>query len=214
MAKLTTAQSPEHILVHQNRLLQALAGLYALVWIVTAINPVYPLDWLLENLLVFAIVPLLVFTHRRFQFSDISYVLITIFLCLHAFGAHTTYAEQPIGYWMQDTFGFDRNHYDRVVHFSFGLLIYYPFYEWILRRTRLIRRRVFLVALVVSIASSTIFELLEWGIVVITNPEAGQAYLGTQGDVFDSQKDSFLAGIGALIAMTVTLLLEGLQKDN
>jgi putative membrane protein len=214
LAKLTTALSPERILVHQNRLLQALVGLYASVWIVTAINPAYPLDWLLENLLVFAIVPLLVFTHRRFQFSDISYVLITIFMCLHALGAHTTYAEQPIGYWMQDTFEFGRNHYDRVVHFSFGLLIYYPFYEWILRRTRLIRRRVFLVALVVSIASSTIFELLEWGFVVIANPEAGQAYLGTQGDVFDSQKDSFLAGLGALIAMTVTLLMEGRKKNN
>ena len=84
----------------ENRLLQALAAFYLLVWVVLAIHPLYPTDWMLENILVALFVLILVLTYRRFPLSDLSYVLITLFMTLHAFGAHYTYAETPLGYWM------------------------------------------------------------------------------------------------------------------
>ena len=90
-------------------------------------KPLYPRDWLLENLLVFFYAALLIVTYRWFRFSNLSYALFTLFISLHLLGAHYTYSETPFGFWLQDWFGFERNHYDRIVHFCFGLLIAYPF---------------------------------------------------------------------------------------
>ena len=106
-----------------NRLLQGLVFWLLLLWIVTSIEPFNRRDWFLENLLVFFYGTLLVMTYRRFAFSNRSYVLFTIFMSLHLVGAHYTYSEVPFGFWLQETLGLERNHYDRIVHFSFGLLI-------------------------------------------------------------------------------------------
>jgi putative membrane protein len=120
-----------------NRVLQAMILWLLAVWILAAIDPLYPRDWLLENLLVIGCSALLVATWRRFQFSNFSYGLFIAFLSLHLVGSHYTYSETPFGFWMQDWFGFERNHYDRVVHFSFGLLIAYPMREILLRTSGL-----------------------------------------------------------------------------
>src|SRR5512142_2857926 len=116
-----------------NATLKLLAGAYLVVWVVTAISPRYPTDWVLENLLVVLFVTAVLLTYRIFPLSDLSYLLITVFMMLHAAGAHYTYAETPFGYWMKDAFGFSRNHFDRLVHFSFGLLLAYPIREIFLR---------------------------------------------------------------------------------
>ena len=120
---LTTSTMRIYPNFRQNNLLKFLAASYALVWIMTAIQPVYPADWMLENILVVPFIFLVVLTYKRFPLSDLSYICMALFMALHAVGAHYTYAETPAGYWIQEWFGFQRNHFDRVVHFSFGLLM-------------------------------------------------------------------------------------------
>ena len=187
-----------------NRVLQGLVLWLILLWIITAINPLFPRDWLLENLLVFIYAALLVASYRRFQFSNLSYALFTLFLSLHLAGAHYTYAETPFGFWLQDLFDLERNHYDRIVHFSFGLLIAYPMREILLRKSGLNRTWSYFIAINCIMAFSAFYEVLEIIAAAIVSPELGDAYLGTQGDEWDAQKDTFLAFTGSIIAMLVT----------
>lgn len=187
-----------------NRPLQAMVLWLLILWVVTAINPLYPKDWLLENLLVFFYGALLTITYRRFQFSNLSYGLFTIFLSMHLVGAHYTYAETPFGFWLAEWFNFERNHYDRIVHFAFGLLIAYPFREILLRTSGIKANWSYLMAITGILAFSGFYEVLEMGAAMIVSPELGTAYLGTQGDEWDAQKDSALAFGGAVIAMAVT----------
>ena len=107
----------------QNRMLQGMIAWLLLVWLLAAIEPNYPREWLLQNLLVFSLAGILAATYRRFQFSNLAYSLLTLFTTLHLVGSHYTYTETPFGFWMQGWFGFERNHYDRLVHFGFGLLV-------------------------------------------------------------------------------------------
>lgn len=184
-----------------NRLLQFLVTWLILLWIITAIYPLYPRDWLLENLLVFVFGVLLTVTYRRFQFSNFSYALFAVFISFHLCGAHYTYAETPFGFWLQDWFGFERNHYDRIVHFGFGLLLAYPFREILMREAKVAIAWSYFLAVVGIMAFSSFYEVLEGVTAMIVSPELGSAYLGTQGDEWDAQKDSFLAFAGASIAM-------------
>ena len=190
----------------ENRLLQAQLVWLVVLWCITAIEPFNRRDWLLENLLVFFYGGLLVITYRRFSFSDRSYLLFTVFLSLHLVGAHYTYSEVPIGFWLQDTFGFGRNHYDRIVHFMFGLLIAWPFRELLVRAAGVRRGWSYLLAVTVVLAFSGFYEVLEGLVAMIVSPDLGAAYLGTQGDEWDAQKDTFLAFGGAVLAMLVAWL--------
>jgi putative membrane protein len=190
----------------RNHTLRGLTLAYAFVWIATAIKPVNRQDWLLENLLVFGTVPVLVATFRRFRFSNLSYGLITLFLTLHAFGAHYTYSEMPIGNWLRDDWQFSRNHYDRVVHFLFGLLISYPLGELLGRVVGLRRGWARVGAVHVVMAWSALYEMIEGAVAAVVSPELGAAYNGIQGDIWDAQKDAALAMTGAVLAMTFTAL--------
>jgi putative membrane protein len=176
------------------------------LWTITAIEPLYPRDWLLENLLVFFYGGLLVASHRRFAFGNLSYGLFTLFLSLHLVGAHYTYSEVPLGFWLQDALGLARNHYDRMVHFAFGLLIAYPFREILLRAAGLKESWSYFMAVTTVLGFSAFYENLEAITATVVSPELGMAYLGTQGDPWDAQKDSFLAMSGAAVAMLVTWL--------
>lgn len=191
----------------RNRLLQALVAWYAVIWVITAINPVFPDDWLLENILALIAVAGLVATYRKFPLSDLSYLLITAFMTLHAVGAHYTYAEVPLGEWMQSAFGFARNHYDRLVHFSFGLLLAYPVREVFLRVASTRGIWAYYLPLDVTLAFSALYEIVEWLVAATVAPEAGDAYLGTQGDIWDAQQDMLAAGIGALLCMIITAVV-------
>ena len=187
----------------ENRWLQGLVLWLVMLWVVTAINPLYPRDWLLENLLVFFYVGLLVVTYRYFAFSNLSYSLFTLFLSLHLIGAHYTYAEMPVGFWLQELSGSGRNHYDRLVHFSYGLLIAYPFQEILRRKSGVKKQWSYFLAACGILAFSAFYEILEFITAEIVSPELGTAFLGAQGDEWDAQKDSLLAFCGAIIALVI-----------
>lgn len=190
-----------------NRFLQALLAIYAAVWIWAAIHPVYRFDWFLENILTVLALVLLVSSYRRFPLSDASYLLIFLFLVLHTIGGHYTYSEVPFGFWLKEAFDLSRNHFDRIVHFSFGLLLAYPLREATLRMWNTNGFLAALLAFCLIATFSGIFEIIEWIVAAIVDPEAGAAYLGTQGDEFDAQKDMALAKLGAVIALGLTAML-------
>jgi putative membrane protein len=175
-------------------------AVFVVVWLLCAVAPRYRADWLLENLLTFVAVPLLLVGYRYRRFSDRAYVQFTVLLILHAIGSHYTYSEVPLGEWMR-VLGFSRNHYDRLVHFAFGALMVQPAAELFLRGARLGRLRHAYLCFAVIASCSFLYEILEWAVAITADPAAGTAYLGTQGDVWDSQKDMALAGAGAILAL-------------
>jgi len=176
---------------------------FTAVWVWAAIRPKYPHDWLLENVLVFLFVPLIVFCGYYFRLSNVSYTLIAIFMVFHLIGSHYTYAEVPFGYSLQRWLAADRNMYDRLVHFSFGFLLAYPVREVFLRLARVKGFWGYYLPLDVTLSFSAIYELIEWAAAANVDPQAGLAFLGSQGDVWDAQKDMLLAGTGALLAMVI-----------
>jgi len=180
---------------------------YVGVWVWAAINPVYPDDWLLENILPVLGVALFVFTYRHFPLSNLSYIPLAIFMILHTIGSHYTYAETPIGDWMAPIFGWERNNFDRVVHFLFGLLLVYPLREVYYRIIGARGIWGILLPIDVMISLSGIYELVEWGVTAVVAPEAGVAFLGAQGDAWDAQKDMALASLGAFITMLIVFLV-------
>jgi putative membrane protein len=186
-----------------NRFLQGLLLWLVALWAAMAIEPFDRGDWLLENVLVFVYAILLIATYPRFRFSNLSYGLFGVFLSLHLVGGHYTYSETPFGFWLQETFDLSRNHYDRIVHFSFGLLIAYPFREFLLRVTGMRVGWSYLFAVVTVLAFSGFYEALEGVAAVVVSPELGMAFLGTQGDIWDAQKDTALAFFGSIAAMGI-----------
>ena len=204
---ISTSTTHKRVRFRDHRLLQVLAAAYAVVWVVTSIAPLDRHDWFLENLLVFAAVAILIGTYRAFPLSELSYVLIAVFLTLHAVGAHYTYSEVPFGFWIQRTFGFARNPFDRIVHFSFGLLMAYPIREVSLRVANARGFWAYYLPLDVTLAFSALYEIMEMVVATMVAPGTGDAWLGTQGDVWDPQKDMGLAALGALICMCVTALV-------
>jgi putative membrane protein len=176
---------------------------FVIVWVWAAINPKYPHDWLLENYLVFIFVPLILIIGRYFRLSNVSYTLITIFMVLHVIGSHYTYSEVPLGFKLQEWIGSERNMYDRLVHFSFGLLVAYPVREVFMRLSKAKGFWSYYFPLDLVGASSAVYEIMEWLTARNVDAAAGLAFLGSQGDAWDAQKDMLLAIIGAAIAMLI-----------
>ena len=134
---MTTALTATAAPFRDRRLLHVLCVLFLIVWVVSAIHPVMEADWWAENALVFLFVGLLIAIYGWAQLSDLSYLLIFLYLCLHEWGAHHMYANVPLGEWMKPLLHTTRNHYDRLVHFAFGLLLAYPEREILMRKARL-----------------------------------------------------------------------------
>ncbi len=208
--------------ISHGKYLAILAILFGALWVALAISPLYREDWLLENVLVFVFVGAMAATWRRFRFSRVSYTLIFLFLCLHEVGSHYTYAEVPYNEWTAALFGrslndfmdWERNHYDRLVHFSYGLLLAYPLREIFLRIANVKGFWGYFLPLDITMSTSMIFELFEWGAAEMFGGDLGMAYLGTQGDIWDAHKDMALASLGALIAMLVVAAINrSLQRD-
>ncbi len=170
----------------------------------SGISPHDRLTWFLEVLPVIIVIPVLVFTWRRFRLTMLLYRLIFVHAVILMIGGHYTYAEVPVGFWFQDAFDLSRNHYDRLGHFAQGFIPAIAVREILVRRSPL-RRSKWLAILVVSVclAFSAFYEMLEWWSAVIMG-ESAAAFLGTQGDTWDTQWDMFLAAIGA-VAAVVTL---------
>ena len=199
-----------------------LAVLFAVVWIGLAISPLDRADWALENVLVILFVIGIAATYRRFPLSRISYTLIFLFLVFHEIGAHYTYAKVPYNEWTQllfgyrldDVLGFERNHFDRLIHFSYGLLLAYPIREVFIRIANVKGFWSYFFPLELTMATSMIFELFEWGAAEFFGGDLGIAYLGAQGDIWDAHKDMALASLGALFAMIITAGINvSLQHD-
>jgi putative membrane protein len=185
-------------------------GVWLAVWALCAISPHDRRDWLLENLLTFASVGTALATFRSFRFSDRAYVQMTIFMILHAIGGHYTYSQVPLGDWLKDALGLARNHFDRIVHFSFGLLMLRPMRELGFRNDPKLGRFAKLYFATAGVATWSMgYEILEWAVAAIVDPGAGTAYLGTQGDEWDAQKDMGLALLGAFIASAFQFRLDG-----
>lgn len=199
----------------RQRYLYTLGVLYAVIWTALAIAPHDRADWALENALVLAFGAALLVTRRWFVFSRTSYTLIFLYLCLHAVGAHYTYSLVPYDDWWRaltghsfnSMVGWERNNFDRVVHFSYGLLLAYPIREIFLRVVEVRGFWAYFLPMDVTLSTSALYELLEWGAAATVGSELGAAYLGTQGDIWDAQKDMALAAAGAVIAMAITALV-------
>lgn len=208
----TTAISPTRVPVKRNHWLQIMILVFTGVWAFSIIGTPDINNWLLENLLVILFLGFLVWGYTRYQFSDLSYLLICVYLCLHVYGSKYTYAENPLGFWLQDQFDWSRNHYDRIVHFSFGFLLAYPMRETFLRGLRYPRWVAWCLPIEITMSISALYELVEWAVADVFFPEQGHAYLGTQGDIWDAQKDVFLAFSGAIIATTIVSAIKRLGK--
>jgi len=192
---------------HKDKFAFILLLVFLLNWIILAFNVRFYDDWKMENWLTVPFLVIIYIMHRWFRLSNASYGLLFAFMMLHIYGSHYTYSEVPFGFWMQDFFNMMRNHYDRIVHFSFGFLLAYPIREIIIRISDTKGFWAFWFPVEFVLAFSSIYELLEWLVAVLFGGDLGIAYLGTQGDVWDAQKDMFLAGLGALIAMLVVLMI-------
>lgn len=197
------------------RTVLVLLALFGLEWLALAIRPIDRSDWMLENALVVVGIGVLALTYRWFRFSRVSYTLLFLFLCLHEIGAHYTYAKVPYDSWLRaiagtgmgSLFGAERNHFDRLAHFAFGLLLSYPMREVFVRVAQARGFWSYYLPLDMTMAFSMLFELIEWAAASLFGGDLGVAYLGTQGDPWDAQKDMALASLGGLIAMIVTALV-------
>jgi putative membrane protein len=180
---------------------------FVLVWVWAAWDPTYRHDWLLENYLVFIFVPILLITGRWFKLSNISYTLITVYMILHVIGSHYTYSEVPFGYTLQEWLGASRNMYDRLVHFSYGFLLAYPVREVFMRLAHAKGIWGYFFPVDITFALSAVYEIIEWRTAANVDLSAGLAFLGSQGDIWDAQKDMLMAGIGAILAMLIVFIV-------
>ena len=188
---------------------------FAGLWIWLGIDPRNRQDWLLENVMLVPVFALLIWGWKHRLFSRVSHILIFLFLSLHVVGAHYTYAEVPYDAWtraltgtaLNDWMGWERNHFDLLVHFLYGLLCAYPCREIFLRVAHVRGFWSYFLPLEAMLASSALYELIEWAAAVVFGGELGQAYLGTQGDGWDAQKDMALAGVGSLVAVTIVAVI-------
>jgi putative membrane protein len=194
----------------------------AVLWVALAIHPHHRADWVLENVLLLAGVAVLVGTRKRFPLSGISYSAILVFFGLHIVGAHYTYAEVPYdeaferltGLSLNEMLGWERNNYDRLVHFSYGLLLAYPIRELFLRVANVRGFWGYFLPLDLTMSTSMLYELIEWVAAEVFGGGLGTAFLGSQGDQWDAQKDMALASLGALITMTATAIVNVVyQRD-
>lgn len=188
-----------------------LLGGFVFLTFALGISPRSRVDWLLENVLALALVLTLLLTHRRFRLSTLSLGMIFAFLCIHEVGAHYTYSRVPYDQWstlltgvsVNKVLGLERNHYDRLVHLSYGLLLVWPMREVLLRLTPLRGAWLALLTLNVVLATSALYELIEWVGGAYLGDDTGQAFVGAQNDPWDSQKDMALALLGAGLSLLV-----------
>ena len=187
--------------------------LFCIVWGNSLIGTTDIKNWLIENTLTVIALLFLIFNYKKYKFSNFSYLLICIFLCLHVYGSKYTYADNNFGYWLQDIMHSSRNQYDRLVHFSFGLLLYYPLQESLLEGFKITKYIALRLPVLIILSASALYEIIEWLVADVFFVEEGISYLGTQGDVWDSQKDMAVALLGVVLAFTGCHLYSVLKKN-
>ena len=170
-------------------------------------------DWLMENTAVFMLLVALIATYKKLPLSDASYLCLLVFLAIHEWGAHYKYSDVPLGEWMKPWLGSTRNHYDRVIHFSYGWLCGYPLQE-LAMRTGVRNRWRYVLPVALTLGFSAAYEISEAFMASILTPERGEEFVGMQGDVWDAQKDMFLAGLGAVVTMTAAAVVRPLAARH
>lgn len=185
----------------QQRIPHLLAVIIVATMVWSFISPADMRVWWAEMVPIMAIFAGLLLTFRKFQFSNTSYVLMSVLLIMHTIGAHYTFANVPFD-WVTDTFGFERNHYDRVAHFSVGFYAYAAA-ELLVRKNwaRPVTAMFFGLFFIMSVAAA--YEIIEWQFAVIEGGDAGIEFLGSQGDEWDAQKDMLADTLGALAALVL-----------
>ena len=173
---------------------------YFLLFAFLAIKPYDRAVWWAENLPIMLIVAGLVLTYRWFVFSNTAYLMMAFLIFLHTIGGHFTFERVPFD-WFTEFFGFERNHYDRIAHFTVGFYAY-ALAEILLRRRMVLSRVVlYLFPICFILAVASVYETFEWGYALSADPAAGIAVLGSQGDIWDAQKDMLADGLGAVAAI-------------
>src|SRR5712692_5246489 len=175
----------------------------AVALLISAYRPERVFDWWLENALVLSFLAALALYYRQLPLPDLSYLLILLYLSLHEWGAHYKYSDVPLGERMKPLLHTQRNHFDRVSHLCFRLLLRYPMQEWSMRVARVTGRWRYYLPVEATLALSAIYEIMEAGMASILSPQRGEEFVGMQGDMWDSQKDMFDAGVGSIVAMLV-----------
>lgn len=183
-----------------SREIKVLLTLLTLALLASLYRPYDLLTWFLETAPVFIGLPILITTYRRHPLTPLVYRLLLLHALILILGAHYTYARVPLGFWLQDLFDFSRNHYDRIGHIAQGFIPAILAREILIRRFEFLPKAwVFFLVVSVCLAFSALYELIEWWVAIAAN-EASTEFLGTQGDVWDTQWDMFMALGGAIAA--------------
>src|SRR3989344_5499315 len=191
----------------KGRLPAVLLAIFAVFWVLVAIDPYNRAVWVAENTLTVLFIGFLIVTYRKFRFSNTSYIFLFLFLIFHTIGSYYTYTNMPLFNWLQDIFDLSRNHYDRLVHFSFGLAFYFPVYEFGTRKLKLKGWASYLLPFLVIISFKAMYEILEYLAVIATHSSViGTSFLGMQGDPWDAQKDIMFGITGVAISMVICRL--------
>lgn len=178
-----------------------LALVFVLFFIWLGVAPVSRAVWIAEVIPVVIVFAALVFTFKKFRFSNTAYGLMAVWLFWHTVGGHYTFSNVPFQ-WVSDLLGSERNHFDRIGHFSIGFYAY-AMCEWLLRKDqcRLATALTFSIFFVMSIAAG--YEIIEWWYAVAEGGEAGIEFLGSQGDIWDAQKDMLADTLGAITVLII-----------
>ncbi len=189
----------------QNAFLTWLLVGYGILFTVLAFNPVDRPTWFAENLTVWIIIgTILILYVRKVRFSNLAYGLMFVLIYLHTIGGHWTFALVPFDY-VTNFFDFERNHFDRIAHFSVGFYAF-AIAEWLYTKKLVANRFLLFTYPVFTIAFVAMgYEVIEWIYAASAAPEAGLAYLGSQGDIWDAQKDMLADTLGAILATTLFL---------
>lgn len=189
-----------------------LLAAYLILFVILGIHPYAREVWWAENIPIVGIVLVLVLTYRKFRFSNTAYALMSVLIFLHTIGGHHTFERVPFDF-VTHLFGFTRNNFDRLAHFSVGFYAYAI--AELLVRTRAAKSRIVLwlfpILSIFTIAAG--YEILEWWFAAASDPSAGSAFLGSQGDIWDAQKDMLADGLGSILA-TITFFLRASYRDG
>jgi len=180
---------------------EGLASTFAVFFAALGLAPVSREVWWAENIPVMVVFGFFVVAGRRFRFSNPAYALMAVWLFLHTIGGHYTFAKVPFGF-VTDLFGFSRNHFDRLAHFAVGLYAF-ALAEYLWRRRLACPAVIAVFAVTMIMAVACAYEIIEWWYAVAEGGEAGVEFLGSQGDVWDAQKDMLADTLGALFAVAL-----------
>jgi putative membrane protein len=200
---MTSRDAETEKMTASRRELLALLLIYAVGFTVLAVRPYDRADWAMENFFPVSMLIAVLIVYPHFKFTRLSYYLIFIYLFVQSYGGHYTYALAPPFNWLRDELGLARNHYDRVAHFMLGFLMASPIREILLRYITASRRWMAFLTASIVLAIGAFYEFIEWWVAVIVTPDLGDKFLGTQGDIWDSHWDMFLALAGAVLALAL-----------